>query len=517
MISDQIKSPVKIKRFKKSPFGGLGKLLLALLLLLGLGGGGFAVYRQTVIQPQQQAKRNRQTIPVTRENLTVTVAANGTVQPQMSINVSPKTSGVLKQLFVKEGDRVKKGQVLAKMDDSNLQGQLLQAKGQLTQADANLQKLISGNRPQDIAQAMAQLKEAQANLQKVQNGNRPQDIAQARARLLAAQSQLGQAESTFNQNDRLYKQGAISERIWLDSQAERDRAQSQVLEAQQALALQQAGSRSEDILQAQATVQQRQQAVSLAKAGSRIEDIAEARGQVISARGTLKTIQTQIDDTSIRAPFDGVVTRKYADPGAFVTPTTAGSAVTSATSSSILSLAAENQIVANVAESNISQMRIGQNATITADAYPGKKFTGKVTQISPQSIVQQNVTSFEVKVAIIDDRENQLRSGMNVNVLFNAGELANALVVPTVAIVREVQGTGVYVRDENNRPQFVPITTGLTVDEKTEVRSGLKGNERIFITFPEGKRPRSRVPGGSPGVPGLGGSGGSGGGQREGR
>jgi HlyD family secretion protein len=505
MISEPIKPPIKHKQKKKVRFNALGKGVIFLSLLLVGGGGGFLTYQQTVVQPRQQAKRDRQTVAIARENLTVTVTANGTVQPEMSINLSPKTSGVLKQLLVKEGNTVKAGQVLAKMDDSNLQGQLLQAKGQLAQAEANLQKLIAGNRPQDIAQAQAQLSEAQANLQKVKTGNRPQDIAQAQARLQNAQSQLRQTESTFKQNDRLYKQGAISERDWSDSQSQRDRANSQVLETQKALELQKVGSRQEDILSSQAAVQQKQQALSLAQAGSRIEDIAEARAQVITARGSLTTIQTQVNDTLIRAPFDGVVTRKFADPGAFVTPTTAGSAVSSATSSSILSLASANQIVVNVAESNIAQMKLEQKATITADAYPGKVFTGKVTQISPQSIVQQNVTSFEVKVAILDDREQLLRSGMNVNVTFDAGTLTNVLVIPTVAIARQPEGTGVYIRGKNNRAEFVQITTGLTVNEKTEVRSGLQGNERIYVTFPEGKRPRSRIPGGSPGVPGVGG------------
>lgn len=505
MISDPVKSA---KRKDKSKFGVKNPkkwLLISLALLLLVGGGSFAIYRQiTATSNRTSAKRSRQTISVKRQDLTVTVSANGTVQPQMSINVSPKTSGVLKRLFVKEGDVVKQGQVLAKMDDANLQGQLIQAQGQLAQAQANLQKLETGNRPQDIAQAQAELEQAQANLQKIKVGNRPQDIAQAQAKLESSQSLLRQAELTFRQNQQLYQQGAISIRDWQNSIAQRDNAQAQVQEAQQALALQKVGSRTEDILQAESQVKQRQEALSLLKAGSRIEDIAQARAQVITARGSLKTIQTQVNDTVIRAPFAGTVTRKFADPGAFVTPTTAGSSVTSATSSSILSLASDNQIVTNVAESNIAQMSLAQKATIKADAYPGKTFEGKVIQISPQSIVQQNVTSFEVKVAILSDNQKLLRSGMNVNVDFDAGKLSNVLVVPTVAIVREPQGTGVYIKGEENRPDFVPITTGITVNDATEVRSGLKGNEQIFMTFPEGKRPRSRVPGGSPGVPGLG-------------
>jgi HlyD family secretion protein len=501
MIFDQAAAKQdKIKK-KKNLFS-YKKLLILLLTLLLIGGGGFAVYRQMNLSEQKTSKKSRNTTPVTRDNLTVTVSANGTVQPEMSINISPKTSGTLKTLYAKEGDTVVEGQLLAKMDDSNLQGQLLQAQGQLAQTQANLEKLKAGNRPQDIRQAQAQLNQAQANLEKLQVGNRPQDIIQAQAKLQSTQSLLNQAELTFSQNQKLYRQGAISERDYRNSQSIRDSARAQVIEAQQALALQKIGSRQEDIKEAQATVQQKQEALSLVRAGSRIEDIAQAKAQVISARGSLKTIQTQINDTLIKAPFSGTVTRKYADPGAFVTPTTAGSAVSSATSSSILSLASKNQIIANVAESNIAQMRLGQKAIIKADAFSQKTFEGKVVQISPQSIVQQNVTSFEIKVAILSDPEKLLRSGMNVNVEFDAGKLENVLVVPTVAIVRQPEGTGVYIQGEDKKPEFTPITTGITVNNKTEIRSGLKENQRIYLSFPEGKRPRSRVPG--PGVPGLG-------------
>jgi HlyD family secretion protein len=243
--------------------------------------------------------------------------------------------------------------------------------------------------------------------------------------------------------------------------------------------------------------------LALIEAGARPEEIAIARAQVLSAQGSLQTVQALINDTRIRAPFSGTVTRKYADPGAFVTPTTAGSAVSSATSSSILSLASKNQVVANVAESNIAQIRLGQNASIQADAFAGKTFTGKVNQISPQSIVQQNVTSFEVKTSIVNDAKKLLRSGMNVNVEFKAGELKDVLVVPTAAIVRQQKETGVFVAGgEDGKPQFIPIKTGMTVDDKTEVRSGLKGNEKVFISFPPGLRPKSKDAAGG-GIPVL--------------
>lgn len=408
-----------------------------LLILCLLSGVGYAVYYQVVVS--SQASRRILTVPVEKQSLPLAVSANGTVQPERSINVSPKTSGVLKSLLVKEGDLVKKGQEIAYMDGSNLQGQLTQAQGELASAQANLQKTIAGNRPQNIAQAQARLKSAQASLY--------------------------QQEDDLHRNQELFNAGAISRQTVNQKITERDRAQAQVMEMQEALALQ--------------------------KAGSRREDIDQARAQVTSARGSMQNIQAQIDDTVIVAPFAGVVTQKYADPGAFVTPTTAGSQVSSATSSSILSLASTNQIVANVAESNIAQLRWGQKAIINADAYPGRIFEGRVTQIAAQATVEKNVTSFEVKVAILSDSQKLLRSGMNVEVEFQVGQLENALMVPTVAVVREQKATGVFVVGADNNPIFTPIKTGATVNNKTEVRSGLKGTERVLLSFPPGSRPNT--------------------------
>lgn len=235
--------------------------------------------------------------------------------------------------------------------------------------------------------------------------------------------------------------------------------------------------------------------MNLLKAGSRPEDIAQARAQVVAAQGAVAIIQRNIDDTVIRAPFAGIIARKYADPGAFVTPTTAGSAVTSATSSSILALASKNEIVAQVAEASIAQIRVGQVATIEVDAYSGKTFAGKVTQVATQSLVQQNVTSFEVKVAVADP-QRLLHQGMNVTIDFQAGKLNQVLVVPTAAIVQQTNAQGVFVAKKGGAPVFTPIVVGTTVNDKTEVKSGLNGNERVLLSFPAGTRKVSGIVGG---------------------
>jgi HlyD family secretion protein len=477
----------------------INKWLMWSLVAISLTGmGGYVAYNQLVTAPQQRAQRKIQTAAVTRGNLTILVSANGTVQPESSVNVSPKTSGVLKRLLVKEGDFVKPGQIVAYMDNSNIQGQLLQSRGNLAAAQANLNKFIAGNRSQDIAQAQAQVDEANASLQKLIAGNRSQDIAGATASLNKVRATYRQAAEDLRRNQQLQAQGAISQQALSTARSTSDSAQAQVEQAQQSLNLLKVGSRPEDIAQARSVLTQRQQALNLLKAGSRPEDIAQARAQVMAAQGAVAIAQRNIDDTTIRAPFAGIIARKYADPGAFVTPTTAGSAVTSATSSSILALASANEIVAQVAEASIAQIRVGQVATIKVDAYSGKTFAGKVTQVATQSLVQQNVTSFEVKVAVADPQK-LLSQGMNVTIDFKAGELNQVLIVPTAAIVQEKTAQGVYVAKPGGDPVFTPIVVGTTVNDKTEVKSGLTGNERVLLSFPAGTRKVTPITGGAGG------------------
>lgn len=491
------------------------KWVLGLLILGLIAGGGLIAYNQITNAQRQETRRRVQTATAERVSLPVTISANGVVQPTQSVNVSPKTSGVLKRLLVKEGDRVTTGQILAYMDDANLQGQLTQAKAQVASAEANLNKLRAGNRPQEIGQVQAQLAAAEANLNKLLAGNRPQEVGQAQAQVTAAQADLQQAELTFQQNQQLAASGAISQRELTTSRAAYESARARLTQQQQALNLQQTGSRPEDIAQARAQVEQLKQAVSLQQAGNRPEDIDQARAQLMNAQGALQSVQTQINDTIIRAPFAGIVTRKFADPGAFVTPTTSGSAVTSATSSSILAIASTNEIQAKVSETNIPKIKVGQTATIEADAFPNQPFQAKVAQVATQSTVDQNVTNFTVKLAV-EDPKQQLQAGMNVNVKFNVGKLDNALVVPTVAIVRQERGTGVFVAGRGERPRFKPITTGASVADKTVVVSGLDAGDNVLISFPQGERPVSRTPSMLPGMGGGPPGGGSSGGGRRG-
>jgi HlyD family secretion protein len=472
---------------------------------------------------------------VERQTIPVTIAANGTVNAERSINLSPKTAGIIKTLSVKEGDRVTQGQTIAVMDDANLRGQMIQMQGQLAQQTANLKRLQAGNRQEDIAKAQALVAEARANLDQLKSGNRPQEIAQARAKvsqaqalmaqlqsdrqeeiaqakfqLESAQSRTGLADRRLKSQQFLSKQGAISQdklneiaNEYRSAQAQENQAQRRLIqlqraqpveiakqqaviaEAQQSLNLQQAGPRTEQIAQAQAKLAQQEQSLALLKAGARPEEIEQAQAQVRSAQGSLENIQAQMNDTRVVAPFSGFVAKKYADIGAFVSPSMGGGGSASASSSSILTLSsARSELIANISEAQIGKIKPGQAVTIKVDAFPGETFRGKVDRIAPKASVAQNVTSFEVYVSLTEVNSDKLKAGMNAEAEFAVGSLANALLVPNASVVRQTQGEGVYILDKDGKPIFQGIKTGVTASGKTEVKSGLSGNERVLISPP---------------------------------
>ncbi|MFN7629968.1 MAG: efflux RND transporter periplasmic adaptor subunit, partial [Cyanobacteriota bacterium] len=408
--------------------------------VIALGAGSFWLWQANGTQ-QRETELESQTAEVIRQNLEVKVTASGSIRPLTPVNISPKQPGRISAIYVDQGDRVKAGQLLARMDDSNLRGELLRAEGSLAAAGANLQKMEAGSRPEEIRQARENLRDAEAQMIAIQ--------------------------SAYRSNQQLFEAGAIG-RVTFDA------SRSQYLSIQQRI----------HALKAQ---------LDLVQAGFRQEDIAAARAQVTQAKGALQTIRTEIDDTFIRAPFEGVISQKYADVGAFVTPTTSASATSSATSSSIFALAGDLEGIANVSESDIGSIYRGQAVDLQVDAFPGRTFHGKVRLIAPESVVVQNVTSFQVRIQLVDPDRAKLLSGMNFTAGFQVGRHPNALLIPTSAIVSEEQGTGVYVLGSNRKPKFQPIRVGATVGTQSEVLSGLKEGERIFTTFP-GRRPPNDKP-----------------------
>ena len=443
------------------------KLSLLVITTGLIAWGGYSLWQQSQLKTEDS-----KTIRVKVGQAVVRIDATGVIKPTSSVKISPKTTTIVKRLLVKQGQFVHKGELLALMDDSNIKGQLQAAQGAYLVAKVNFEKMQHGNRPEEILDAKAKLEHAQSLVMHSQN-----NVKKVEALVQATQAQVIRDTTNAKRLVDLALQGAVSDQQRLDAVTQEEVSKATLIghkqELEQAIAT---------LAQSKASLESAKQQLHMMSAGYRIEDINAARNTLLQAEGNLKYLESQLADTRILAPFDGVITQKYADEGAIVTPT-AASTTLSATSSSILSLAGVLELVASVSEADINNIKPGQEVEIIATASPNQTFHGKVTLIAPEAVVTQNVTTFEVHASIDDDPKHQLLSGMNVNAKFKAGQLDNALLVPTVCIVSKLGGTGVMVPGKDGKPEFVKVKIGPTADIETVIENGLKAGDRVIISL----------------------------------
>ncbi|WP_420826675.1 efflux RND transporter periplasmic adaptor subunit [Synechocystis salina] len=494
------------------------KPLPILLGLLGLGilVVGIFAYR-SAYGPSRQSELDKYTVMATESPLEVEIKASGTVQPQQTVNISPKAPGRLLRLFVEQGDVVKKGDRIAVMENQEFFADGKQSEARLQEAIARyeqariripaeidqLRAQVNQGRTR-IAQARSQLASAQARLEQAQS-RIPSNIDQLRAQVASAESRLKLAENRRNRNQSLLQEGAITQDQYDELSNEFLNAQASLFEAQSRLnnakttASPEVGQIEQEIIQLQGAIAEAEQGLvdqmsQLQQRQATAEtELATLQAAASQAEAQLLRSKIAYEDTFILAPFDGIITQKFATVGSFVTPTTSASSTASATSTSIVALAQGLEVVARVPEVDISALRPGQMVDIVADAFPNEVFTGRVIRVAPEAIVENNVTSFEVTIGLTTG-QGQLRSKMNVDVVFKGDRLTDALTVPTVAIVTVGGRTGVMVPDAEDKPQFKPVTIGLVLDDKTQILRGLGPRERVFIDLPEGSEDALKPP-----------------------
>ncbi|MCP6762152.1 MAG: efflux RND transporter periplasmic adaptor subunit [Fischerella sp. CENA71] len=402
-----------------------------------------------------KANNSNLTVAVESKDLRVQIKANGTLQPIRKINLSPKDSGQIAKLYVDEGDKVKQGQLIARMDSEQFQAQVDQYKAAVAKATADLAQKRTGNRPQEIAKAQAEVTKNQAQ------------VTEARSRLALASLQVRRKQSPT-------QQGAIS----------RDELDKALTEERNA---------RDNLKQTEANLTVATQELTLQRQGYRQEEIAQAEAEVAQTKAQLQYYETQLKNTLIRAPFAGTITRRFAQEGDFVTPTTSASASDGATSTSVAELSSGLEVEAKVPEASMSRIKLGQDVEIRSDTYPDDIFEGNVRLIAPTAIQESqqnhnatsNVTSFRVKV-ILRTGKDKLKSGMNVKLSFKGDSLHNVLVVPLAAIITKKDGqTGVLVFDENNQAKFRPVSVGFTSGDKIQIINGVSKGERILMNPPD--------------------------------
>jgi RND family efflux transporter MFP subunit len=318
------------------------------------------------------------------------ISANGYVVARTKASVSPQTAGRLEYLGVAEGSRVKRGEILARIEN-------------------------------DVFEAQ---------------------IAAARARVAEVTAQLTQARRDLDRARTLRNQNILAE-------ADLENAQTGV-----------------DVLEA---------------------GLASARAQV-------RLAQENYENTLVRAPFDGTVLRKDAEVGEIVAPASAGGGLTRTAIVTMADLGTL-EVEVDVNEAYIAQVRNGQEARITLDAYPDTSFSGQVRQVVPTADRQK--ATVLVKVAILD-RDPRILPEMGAKVVFVAPEAGTVVAaprrvtVPAAALVREGDAAKVWVV-ENGRVRAQAIELGRERGDAFEVSGGLTGGETVVVTPPAGLGDGDRV------------------------
>ena len=428
---------IKISKFN------FWKLGISAIGLVGTIAIAYIIFRP---QPTPEINIETDTVLVKSQDLQLQIKVNGLVQSIRKINISPSTQGRIMELFVREGDRIQAGQAIARMDDEQLQAQVSQYEAILDRSQAQLAERLAGSRQEEVAKAEA-------------------DVIRSEARVQEARSQLQLATEKLNRRQILQKEGAITREALNESQVDVRNAEDNLTQTQASLAIS-------------------QQDLARQRSGFRAEEIAQTRAQVAEANAQLQSFQIQLNNTLVRAPFGGIITRRFTDVGDFVAPTTSASSSDGATSASIAELSSGLEVEAKVPEANIAGIKQGQSVEVRSDSYPDQVFKGQVQSIAPRAVKENSITSFRVKVKLETGLE-QLKAGMNVKLAFIAEPIQNALVVPLSAVVTQKDGQrGIWLLDANREIRFQLIRLGSENGSQVQILEGLKAGDRILISPP---------------------------------
>jgi HlyD family secretion protein len=353
-------------------------------------------------------------------------AENGAVRVSGNIEITDaeiafKLPGRVAERRVTEGDLVKAGDVVARLESQDLADEAAARQAESDAARAALAALVAGSRPEEIAAAEAAVGRARSALDDLLAGSRPQEIAAAEATLARAQAEAEQARLESERQDRLAKEGAATPREVEQATAARRVAEARVREAEEALKLVKEGPRKDPIEQARAALKQVEAQRDLVRKGPRQEDIDQARARAAAAEQALALARTRLAYATVVSPLSGLVLSKNIEPGEFVS---AGTPVV--TVGDLVSV----WVRAYISETDLGRVKVGQRAAVTTDAWPGRTFEGRVSFLSPQAeFTPKNVQTSKERVKLvyrvkidIANPDMTLKAGMPADAAILTGE-----------------------------------------------------------------------------------------------
>lgn len=440
-------------------------ITIAALVLAGIG-----IYASTVYA--NRGVVTVQTALVARQDLTSLVTASGEIKPKNYINIGANAIGQLTEVAVKEGDHVKKGQLLARIE--NVQ----------PAADVQAQQASLSAVEADSAAAEAALKAADDNINTAQA-----DIDRNKADLARMKSDLDRSES-------LYKDRLMA--------AQDYELKKSTYEAELAVV------RQSEVRLVQARAQREQTAAQLSSAQKKIAQV----------RAGLTRLADVLQKYDAYAPLNGIVTNLSVRVGETVVP-----GIQNSPSSTIMTIADMSLITAEVKvdETDIVNVRLNQVADITVDAIPNRSFKGHVIEIGNTAIVrstgvaasQSAVSSQEAKdfkvVIAVDNPDDEIRPGLSATAKITTATRPSVLTIPIQALTVRQKGDlakkpekgaaqaaapdavteralkeeiqGVFVINKG-KAEFRKVETGITGTTDIEVVSGLQqGDEIVTGTY----------------------------------
>jgi len=357
-------------------------------------------------------------------NQTGRIVVSGNIE-LTEVNIAFKTAGRLIERTVDEGDGVKQGQIIARLDRDQLMAQrareaagLESAESQLAQAETSL-AWEKATLAADIEQRRADLASSQARLAELKNGARPQEKLDAKAMVDAAQSEVERSKRDWDRAQTLYKNDDISTAQFDQYRNRWESAQASLKSFTEREALVLAGPRAEVIKAQEGQVERARAAVKMAEANAlemkrREQELATRRAEIARSKASLALIDSQLADTIAVSPVDGVVLVKAADVGEVLAPGT-----------TVVTVGDVDHpwLRGYINETDLGKVKLGARAKLTTDSYPGKVYPGRVTFISseaeftPKQIqTEQERVKLVYRIKIeVDNPRRELKSNMPVD------------------------------------------------------------------------------------------------------
>ena len=341
------------------------------------------------------------------------------------VDLSFKTAGRLAELTVREGDTVKKGQVIARLDAAQLQQQKLRDVAAVESAQSTYDQMKTSIEYQqatidsDISTRQAELAQQQAHLDELNAGSRPAEIRQADSSVNEARAQMELARAEWERAQTLYKNTDISTSQFDQARTKFNAANAVLAQAEDRARLVHEGPRQEEIAGARAQLARAQAAVRTAQANRidlrrKQEQLVQLRADIDRARAQVGITEAQLNDTTISSPIDGVILVKSAEPGEVIA---AGTAIVR------IGDVDHPWLRAYVGETDLGRVKLGVKVNLTTDSYPGKIYHGVVSFISSQAeFTPKQIQTKEERVKLVyrikvdvDNANHELKNNMPVD------------------------------------------------------------------------------------------------------